>query len=95
MKRLILINIILMILIHIIPIKEDIKNIQVATTQENGIVETVTSRSLEETRTDNIQQKPTNISQEGIDLIKQFEGLKLQAYRLDGEKYWTIRIWNT
>ena len=95
MKRLVIINIILMILIHIIPIEEDITNIQVATIQENRIVETVSSRSLEEPITNNVRQKSTNISQEGIDLIKQFEGLKLQAYLLDGEKYWTIRIWNT
>ena len=44
--------------------------------------------------TDKEPSKVTKISQEGIYLIKQFEGLRLQAYRLSGEKYWTIRLWN-
>lgn len=34
-----------------------------------------------------------NISQEGIDLIKRFEGCKLTAYKpVPTEKYWTIGI---
>ena len=35
-------------------------------------------------------KKPTNISQDGIDLIMKYEGCKLEAYRLKGEKYYTI-----
>lgn len=101
MKRLIIINLVLMILIYIIPIKEDVKNIQIATIQENRIVETVSSRSLEEPRQDEeialkqttIENKATEISQEGINLIKQFEGLKLHSYRLEGEQHYTIRFW--
>lgn len=68
--------------------------------------EQVTSRSLEEPRknhivannkmlveSDKIDFKATKISQEGINLIKQFEGLKLHSYRLQGEDFNTIRIW--
>ena len=33
---------------------------------------------------------PTEISQNGINLIKQCEGFKPEAYKLEGEKYYTI-----
>ena len=36
------------------------------------------------------EKKAEHISQKGIDLIKSFESCKLTAYRLDGEKYYTI-----
>lgn len=32
----------------------------------------------------------TDVSEEGINLIKKFEGCKLEAYRLEGEKFYTI-----
>lgn len=104
MKRLIIINLILLIALNILP-----KEVKVEAKEEikTEVIQEITSRSLEEPRQDHIvannkmmvesdkcQSKPTEISQEGIDLIKQFEGLRLQAYRLSGEKYWTIRLWN-
>lgn len=103
MKRLIIINILLIMLLNILP-----KEAKVEAKEEIIIEQMISSRSLEEPRKEHIvadnemlvesdkcQSKPTEISQEGIDLIKKFEGLRLQAYRLDGEKFWTIRIWNT
>lgn len=90
MKRLILINLLILILLNLQP-----KEIKVEA-KEIVKEEIISSRSLETSRqemaveSDKKQSKPTEISQEGIDLIKQFEGLRLQAYRLEGEKYWTI-----
>lgn len=90
MKRAIIINLLILILLNLQP-----KEIKVEA-KEIVKEEIVASRSLEEPRqemsvkTDKEQSKATEISQEGIDLIKQFEGLRLQAYRLEGEKYWTI-----
>lgn len=94
MKRLVIINILLIIALNILPnevkveAKTELVSIQVS--------EQVSSRSLEEPRQENstelykIECKPTNISQDGIDLIMKYEGCKLQAYRLKGEKYYTI-----
>lgn len=90
MKRAIIINLLILMLLNLQP-----KEIKVEA-KEIIKEEIISSRSLEEPRqemsveTDKEQSKATKISQEGIDLIKQFEGLRLQAYRLDGEKYWTI-----
>ena len=98
MKRLIIINILLLIALNILPkeMKVEAKEEENAPYIEQDAEVQVTSRSLDEPRqemtveSDKKQSKPTEISQEGIDLIKQFEGLRLQAYRLEGEKYWTI-----
>lgn len=90
MKRAIIINLLILILLNLQP-----KEIKVEA-KEIVKTETISSRSLEEPRQENsaennkIISKPTEISQEGFDLIKQFEGLRLQAYKLSGEKYWTI-----
>lgn len=95
MKRVLIINLILVSLLFL-P-KKEIKNVQVATIQKNGTVQTVSSRSLSEPRQDEIviesttiENKATNVSQEGINLIKKYEGLKLHSYRLQGEQYYTI-----
>lgn len=93
MKRLIIINILLVLALNILP-----KEIKVEAKEKikTEVIQEISSRSLEEPRqemsveSDKKQSKPTEISQEVIDLIKQFEGLRLQAYRLEGEKYWTI-----
>lgn len=93
MKRLIIINILLVLALNILP-----KEIKVEAKEKikTEVIQEISSRSLEEPRqemsveSDKKQSKPTEISQEGIDLIKQFEGLRLQSYRLEGEKYWTI-----
>ena len=98
MKRLIIINILLVLALNILPKEMNVeaKEEENAPYIEQDAEVQVTSRSLEEPRqemtveSDKKQSKPTEISQEGIDLIKQFEGLRLQAYRLEGEKYWTI-----
>lgn len=96
MKRLIIINLLILILLNLQP-----KEIKVEA-KEIVKEETISSRSLEPRQeyivannkmmieSDKCQSKPTEISQEGIDLIKQFEGLRLQSYRLEGEKFWTI-----
>lgn len=103
MKKVIIVNMLLILSLNILP-----KEVKVEAKEEIIIEQTISSRSLEEPRKEHIvadnemlvesdkcQSKPTEISQEGIDLIKRFEGLRLQAYKLDGEKFWTIRIWNT
>ncbi len=91
MKRLIIINILLIIALNILP-KE-----KVVEAKEEIVVEhTISSRSLEEprkqnsTENDNKISKPTEISQEGIDFIKQYEGCITVATTLTGEKYMTI-----
>ena len=91
MKKVFIINLILISLLFL-P-KKEIKNIQVA----SPVINSVSSRSLEEPRQEEIasesttiENKPTNISQEGINLIKKYEGLKLNSYRLQGEEHYTI-----
>ena len=97
MKRLIIINLLLIIALNILPKEMKVEAKEVVEEQ------TISSRSLEEPRkehivannkmlveSDKIENKPTKISQDGINLIKQFEGLKLESYRLQGEKYYTI-----
>ena len=51
--------------------------------------ETITDEEIviEQARMEN---KATNISQEGINLIKKYEGLRLQSYKLPGEENFTI-----
>lgn len=89
MKKLIVINILLMFLLSVLPEKKEI------TVGKNQIVEIISSRGME-TRTEvvveepRIENKPINISEEGINLIKKYEGLKTQSYRLQGEKNFTI-----
>ena len=93
MKRLIIINILLVLALNILPKETKVEAKEKIKTE---VIQEISSRSLEEPRqemsveSDKKQSKPTEISQEGIDLIKQFEGLRLQSYRLEGEKYWTI-----
>ena len=91
MKRAIIINLLILILLNMQP-----KEIKVEA-KEMVKEEIVASRSLDAKRKENApceiqeaQVQVTEISQEGLDLIKQFEGLRLQAYRLEGEKNWTI-----
>ena len=98
MKRLIIINIILLLIIHYVPLqknKETTKEtIQVAVEKPN-----VTSRSLEESRNQEAMEPKiiiaTEISQSCIDLVKQAEGFRDTAYRLPGESNYTIGYGHT
>lgn len=88
MKRLIIINLLLIIALNILP-----KDIQVEAIEEIVVTEQViSSRSLEQPRQEiKIEDPvPTEISQRGIDFIKQYEGCLTTATRLTGEKYLTI-----
>lgn len=93
MKKLIVINILLMFLLSVLPVSEQ-KTEQI-NTEMNSNEQIISSRSME-TRTEavveepKIENKPINISEEGINLIKKYEGLKLHSYRLQGEKNFTI-----
>ena len=93
-KRLFIINLILLILVIKFPVKE--KNLEIAKEikpQEIKNEQVITSRSLEEKRHEQIEPKiilATEISQDCIDLIKQFEGFKDTAYKLKGEDNYTI-----
>ena len=87
MKKLVVVNLILASLFYIVPATK-YKPVEKVT--EKAVIEEkqevkVTSRSLEEPR-----KEVTTISQNGIDLIKKFEGCRLQAYKLKNEKYYTI-----
>jgi len=100
MKRLIVINIILAILITILPQKPlfneilEIDEQQIQEVDNEELPPTILeheelslSRSAEEPR----QERQINdISQNCIDLIKKFEGLHLEAYKLEGESKYTI-----
>lgn len=98
MKRLIIINIILLLIIHYVPLQENKETtketIQVAVEKPN-----VTSRSLEESRNQEAMEPKiiiaTEISQNCIDLVKQAEGFSDTAYRLPGESTYTIGYGHT
>ena len=91
MKRLIIINLLLIIALNVLP-----KDIKVeAKVEETQITQTeiqIASRSSEQPRQEiKIEDPvPTEISQRGIDFIKQYEGCLTTATRLTGEKYLTI-----
>lgn len=90
MKRLVIINILLMIALTVLP--KESKAETIATIQENGKVQTIASRSLEQSRQEiQIEEPvPTDISEEGIEFIKQYEGFIPIATRLTGEEYMTL-----
>lgn len=91
MKRLIIINILLVLALNILP-KEVKVEAKEAIKTEVITQEVIASRSLEEPRQEiKIEEPvPTEISQRGIDFIKQYEGCLTTATRLTGEKYLTI-----
>ena len=88
-KRLTIIILILLFLYLKLPSykpenKNDITNNTISTN-------TVSSRSLIEPRESVVEKEiATQISQNCINLIKQFEGFREKAYKLDGETNWTI-----
>lgn len=93
MKKLIVINILLMFLLSVLPVSEQ-KTEQI-NTEVNSNEQIISSRGMEireeiVTEEPRIENKPINISKEGINLIKKYEGLKTKSYRLEGEKYYTI-----
>ena len=110
MKRLIMINLLLVFLLNILPVEATVgKKQTVETLQTAEVTAEITSRSLSEPRqerfvADNetitdeeivieqarMENKATNISQDGINLIKKYEGLKLNSYKLEGETNYTI-----
>lgn len=86
MKRLIIMNIILLVLYIYLP---NGKNIEVSTleNQTNGLIytevdstEQITSRSLNEPRNESIAEVIT-YSEKCVELVKKYEGCKLEAYR--------------
>lgn len=93
MKKIVIINIVLLILFLILPKKEiEIKKEDII---EN--VQLISSRSMERDKEIVVEQmrmenKPLSISSNGINLIKKYEGLNLNSYRLEGETNYTIRL---
>lgn len=99
MKRLIVINMILVMLflalpqeqipIEIAKVEEQVEEVRdeepPPSISENK--EITVSRSIEEPRQ---EKSVNNISQNCIDLVKKFEGLYLEAYKLEGESKYTI-----
>lgn len=91
MKRLIIINLILLIALNILPkeVKVEAKEEVLQTAEITA--EQISSRSSEPRQEIKIEEPvPTDISQRGIDFIKQYEGCLTTATRLTGEKYLTI-----
>ena len=93
MKKLIVINILLMFLLSVLPVSE--QKTEQLNTEVNSNEQIISSRGMEireeiVAEEPRIENKPTNISQEGINLIKKYEGLKTHSYRLEGEKNFTI-----
>ena len=85
MKKLILINIVLLTIYFLIPIPN--KPVIVAREIEIKEEPVVTSRSIESPR--EVEQQMVT-SQVGIDLIKKYEGCRLTSYKLKGESNYTI-----
>ena len=98
MKRLIIINILLVILLNILPeVKEVEAKEEVLQTAE--VTAEIISRSSEPRQDHfvadnktitNEEPVPTEISQRGIDFIKQYEGFVGKATRLTGEEYLSL-----
>ena len=91
MKRLIIINLLLIIALNILPkeVKVEAKEEVLQTAEITA--EQIASRSLEEPRQEKIEEPiPTDISQRGIDFIKQYEGFIPVATRLTGEQHLTL-----
>lgn len=97
MKKTLIISIIIISCLFIPKQKEkeiqEVRELAVATFKSQN----VSTRSIEEPRQEEvvvesvkIENKATNISQDGINLIKKYEGLKLHSYRLQGEEHYTI-----
>lgn len=93
MKKIVIINIVLLILFLILPKKEiEIKKEDII---EN--VQLISSRSMERDKEIVVEQmrmenEPLSISSNGINLIKKYEGLNLNSYKLEGETNYTIRL---
>lgn len=96
-KRLIIINLILILLILKLPVYEN--KLDEPSINEEQIIEqeiTTSSRSLTELRP--VEQpiieetiiEVTTISENCVNLIKKYEGLRLTAYLNEGEQYYTI-----
>ena len=104
--RLLVIDIILLFILNLLPqtsANERKWSQMVANEQLNIVVnsnEQISSRSLDSKRaekneeisveSDILQSEALKISEEGINLIKKYEGLRLQSYKLPGEDNYTI-----
>ena len=93
MKRLIIINILLVLALNILPkeMKVEAKEEENAPYIEQEAEVQLTSRSSEPRQEIKIEEPvPTEISQRGIDFIKQYEGFIPVATRLTGEQHLTL-----
>lgn len=96
MKRLVVINIILVLMFFILPKETEADRKEADRKEVQKLVQEVYSSRSGEARVeenDIIEPKiilATEVSEEGINLIKEYEGLKLEAYKLEGEEYFTI-----
>ena len=99
MKRLVIINLMLILVLMYFPKSKNIDPVEQICTVVNR-TEQISSRSLDAPRQENasyeIQEAPvpvTTYSEDCINLIKKYEGFRKEAYLLEGESNWTIRIW--
>ena len=104
-KRLILINLVLILLVIKLPLHKELEENKVAILNETNtedIVETkevknieitnsISSRSLNNSRIEPKNDEPaTEVSEKVIEFIKKKESFKDKAYKNEGEEYWTI-----
>ena len=95
MKRLIIINILLIIALNILPKEMKVEAKEVIKT-DVITQEVITSRSSEPRQEIKIEEPvPTEISQRGIDFIKQYEGCITVATKLVGESCYTLGFGHT
>ena len=95
MKRLIIINILLVLALNILPKEVKVEAKEVIKT-DVITQEVITSRSSEPRQEIKIEEPvPTEISQRGIDFIKQYEGCITVATKLVGESCYTLGFGHT
>ena len=102
MKKLMKTNLILILLLQVLinfnskPKMETVTQVAAETVKPIESVQIVSRGSRPEMEVEEITveekevEKPTKCSQNCIDFVKRYESFRGQAYKLDGETYWTI-----
>lgn len=96
MKKLLLINMLLVFLLYILPQKEIVIEKEIIPKE----IKTISSRSQTDVRQvieqvneqvdEQVYIAPTTYTEELVEMVKRYEGFKSTAYKLNGETYWTI-----
>ena len=89
MKRLLLINLVLILCIVIVP---TMPKQMIMTLRETFIIEPAQKEQQISSRSGTRTTEELQCTEEGKNLIKKWEDCYLTAYRLEGEQYYTIRL---